>query len=472
MAAPTNISAATATEITSLPTTIVQDVSEAAGPLYEVWFKYTGRSGDALAIGAWASTPAASNYETEVSVYTGTPSSLTLITNFSFIYRVPFEPPAVEGTNYFFQVTQIGAGVPDSDLTFSLVQGPRSGSPIGSILITDFGSDVPALTVSAEDGEILQFINIPASDFGDTLPNGVMAFINGDSPYVVSLYEPTTLDLIVAQAGLTLGGNFNQIRSNGSDTFYVGKSTSGADAIISTISDAGVVGGTTWTLPANSRSLRAMTVAKDDSILYYGNTATSIVRQYDLVGSAPLADLVAAVAGYTLKKDMLVMTDGTLLVAYDGAVDRVLHYSAAGALLHTYLFTGYSLDRIALALDDPLSFWAWSFVTSGGNTVSRFDNILIADGSVITTFDVPLFANGIAFGEAVADSMSRFGVSNSCPLLLLYALVPAPPIPLSGIYYLEIDKRHDTLYLTHSPVTTDNYEIPNPFAKTAYIGDE
>ncbi len=482
MAAPTNISAATAAEITvPLPYSISQDVSEAAGPNYEVWYTYTGRVGDALVISFRFTALTSAAYDPVVDTYTGTPSSLTQDFNFSSITHRPFELPITPGVNYYFKITD--NVVPDSPLLVTVIQGPREAVPVGSLLITDFGSLVPASTIDNPSADILQFVDIPASDFGDQRANGILGFINGDAPYVVSLYEPTTLELIAAVAGLTLSSSGNQIRKcDALGGFFVAKSATSTSATVYVIGDDGTVSGTTWTLPANSRNIKGMTADLAGETLYYSQLGgTGAIHAYDLLGNAPLADFVALVAGYSIGKDALTLADGTYLFMYKDNTtsprdDMVLHYDAAGMLLDTYnIPTNENLDRIQVALDDPLSFWTWTFVTAAGTTICRFTNILIADGSTIVTFDTPQFAAGINTGQPVADSMERFGVSNSCPLIILSAEILAPPSPPeagSGIYVLDVNKHHDTLYTGYDPVTTENVRIPTPMAKFAYLGDE
>lgn len=480
MAAPTNISAATATEITELPTTIIQDnIDEAAAPNFEVWFTYTGRVGDALAIGVWAFAPIASNYDTVIDVFTGTPSVLVPITNFSSIGPDPFEPPSELGINYYYRVRQGNAGVtPNASLTFSMLQGPLSGVPVGSLLITDFGSEVPATTVDAGDGDILQFVDIPAADFGDNRANGVLGFINGDAPYVVSLYEASTLELIVATAGLTLSGNGNQIRKcDALGGFFVAKSASATNATVYFISDAGVVSGTTYSLPANSRNIRNMTPNLAGTVLYYSALGDNVIYAYDLPGAAALPNLVAAAAGFISGKDGVTLDDNTYLFMYKDTTtsprdDRIRRYNSAGVLQNTYSVpTSENLDRINVDIDNDY-FWYWTFATSGSDTVCRLRKILVADGSVAVTFDVPMFSAGINQGEVASDDMSRFGMSNSCPLIVLAAAIATPESPGSGIYVLDVTKHHDTLYVTYDPVTTEDVRIPTPRAKFSYVGGE
>jgi hypothetical protein len=160
-----------------------------------------------------------------------------------------------------------------------------------------------------------------------------------------------------------------------------------------------------------------------------GVPLNSPVQRWDLINNVALSDLAAGVAGATGFNDVLVLNDGTILTGYAKPGDAfVRRYSTAGAVLNTYDFgnsVGDSPNRLAYALDDPASFWVWLHLPSGGGT-SRFQNVRVSDGAILTTFDVVPFELGVYVGAPTATP-TRFGSSQSCPFLVMRPAAPTVP---------------------------------------------
>jgi len=474
---PTNISFATALDIgTVLPFSITQDPSGLVGPDYKLYYKYTAQPTDFM-MGVWAKAPVTSNYQTFMIIYTETsPGVWSEYELFIEPFQVPCEVPVTPGTTYFFEVSQDAGILPDASLTFLVDLPPNLSIPIGSLLISDFSPGWPGAVISPVDGTRLQYKPIiPSADYGDILPSGIMGWLdNSANPFVEKIINEL-FALVASRNGLTNNNTGQQIRANGVNKFYVAKSTAFASAIVGTIDTIGTEIPNLWTLPITSKSIVGMAPNRLDTILYFGaiNGGTDAVQRFDLVNNVPLSDLVAAIPNYTIRKDILVMSDGNILVSYEdhlAPVDEfVKRYSPAGALLNTYtLPTGEALDRIGLDKDDSAdTFWMMSFPN---NQIMRFRQIRISDGVTLVTFDVTVFTNGVS-EQTFAESMDRFGISNCCPLVVLRTEIVPPVAPNlnSGIYRVVPGKRQDTLW-TQDFAGTEDVKIPNPTARLGYVG--
>jgi hypothetical protein len=211
--------------------------------------------------------------------------------------------------------------------------------------------------------------------------------------------------------------------------FYLGHgSASSTPGLVETVTAAGAIGATTWTL---SSSPVAIAPTRDDAILYFADgTSGAAVERWDLVDDVGLSDLAAGVTGY-LVREIFVLADGSILVIYDesaGTDVYVVRYSAAGATLNTYstqfdASTG-SDTHLAFANDDPDTFWAWIKITGGQ---SRFMQIDTSDGTILASFDAYHFTSGLYDGAVSATPAVRFGHSESCTFVItLGSVVPVP----------------------------------------------
>lgn len=473
MPPPTNTTPATAIAITASPYTLSLDVSAAPagagydppcapGQFYAVWWAYTAQACDVV-IAALAVTAAPDAYAPQLSVWTGTLPTLTIyrsnVDGSLFNWCVDgggnywSEIPVTPGITYYFQVSGLDASAPGSNLVFQVKRGPQAGLPTGSLLVCSDSPDWPAAGLSAVDGALLRLLALPACEQAAILPDGRTLVAAEQGGLGVANHHVNAFKLYDASLLLThtvLGpivANHSALAPVSSDrvgTWYVAARPEEfpfvTAAVVSQISPAGVVGAA-WALPANSAGMAAMGVSPDGSTLYYtvetGSTDMP-VRQYSLSGSVPLADLVAGTVGGDYGRDLLVLTDGTILATLrpdkSGAPTAwvVEHYSASGATLHTYSLptsTG-SPPRIAIGLDDPVSFWAMTFP---GGEVSHFQHIQIATGATIVAFDVNQYSPGRTAGIANVP----YGPAQSCPLLVVRQ-VPACdvciPLTLTGMW--------------------------------------
>lgn len=430
MPAPTNISALTALDFGPLPASISQNVHD-AGTTYTVWYKYTAQPGEiVIGVFGWGG---GGSYEPMVVVYTGPAAApVEYLTGF-YGYNVPIQVPVTPGETYYFEFQTSSPSVTPAVLAIEVERAPAQPFQPGDILITDFTEGYPTAVVDKDSGAVKAFLPIVATDFGDITPAGIVAVQNGPDPTKLELYDAHLAHLI-SVAGVFGGGSpswLNNLRRQaGGTTFWAGTSQAATNATVRTISDAGVIGGTTWVLGTNSRSLKGLATNPAATVAYYYQAANSAVHRWDLALDIAMADLVADVAGYGSQKDgICVLADGTILVSYidqsNPRNDEVRAYDDAGTLLNTHtLPTGSSLDRCATATDDPTSFWVWSFPNS---STARFERLRTTDFVVLETLDVTLFNQGVS-EETPNPDPERFGVSNSCPLIVLRTASAAPSV--------------------------------------------
>lgn len=157
-----------ATVISQIPATVTEDVSHATVAFDDpfcfsrnqtVWFAFTPTQNMFLEANTFGS-----NYDTTLSVYTGSRGALTQIacnddSNGTFQSRVRFN--AVAGTTYYFEVSSFFPGG-SANLVFNLLLGPPPLTLVPSV--TQFGSVDPPTGTATISGFVVcskqAFVNI------------------------------------------------------------------------------------------------------------------------------------------------------------------------------------------------------------------------------------------------------------------------------------------------------------------------
>jgi hypothetical protein len=375
-----------------------------------------------------------------VVVYTGTAADLTPYLFMEADYPAAMAVPEPTGARtFFFEVRRaFGAGPFTEQVRFDLEGGPVAAAPADSIFVNDDAANYPAVVLSSATGETLQTFPFPSGETADRLPSGVSLWQDfTNNQFVVYSGQFT----VIASVAWPVGAPVRQRPIGASPTrFFVGDPgtvSPAVNATVTTVSAAGVLGPTVWDLGAPS--VFALAPSPDETILYYRKTtsgADSAVQRWDLVNDVALADLVATVPGFSVPADLVVLTDGTILVPYRAlAGSTVKRYSAAGALLNTYTMTG-PLNRMARSSDNLTTFWVWLFPDSDYST---FEQIRVSDGVVLSSATAPQSDDGILRPPSTAP---RQGPSNSCPFLTTPEPLPAitfgdPEPPPEPSYHLD-----------------------------------
>lgn len=430
MAIPVNITDALAFDLGSLPANVVQQVDD-AGVTYDVWYFYDAIAGDNV-IGLWGFGGAISGgYEPTVTVWTGVVGSLVQYIGAAALIssrNKPIQFPVIPGTRYYFKFTKNGNFTP-SNLTIDALDGPAGGISPGDIFINDDTGGFPAAILSSANGDdynVIGFIQgIVAGEAGEQLDSNRNILLTDDFvDFDVKLYDANLALLLSIALPLPTNTNTRLTANQLTSKFYVG-TPHFAGAQVSILNAAGAILDT-QTLSLDD--IEGLAASLDDSILYttaHTGTATNKpVKRWDLVAEVFLSDLAVGIANYA-GKDVIVLLDGTILVAYNrviaGSPDVIIkRYDSAGATLNTYNVDpgGVVSQIIATALDNPLSFWVWVH-DNPVNGISKFLNIRVSDGVVLSEVDHVEYELGVYNAAETTTPLARFGNSFSCPFLIL-----------------------------------------------------
>jgi hypothetical protein len=427
----TNTTALTAMVIPSLPFSVTQDVSAETSSL-ELWYTYTATATDRV-VGVVPYADIGSVYLPRLTIYTGPASSPVLYHVNNSLQRAAYVP-VTEGTVYLWKVTQGGGGTPlGTSLIFKAVSGSLDTAPANSLLTTEENSGFPASVLSGDTDNTVYFQvpDFPRGVMGVTLNTGTL-IVDTDAEQV-AIYNNALTQTFLGQPYYPFTPKW--MSSNTETKFYLPYNPSFTVTPIDlrTLTPSGALTSDQWTLPANSASAVAGAPSRDDNIFYYGNTA---IHRWDLVNSIALSDLVAAIASHSLL-EILVLGDGSILASYrQGNTECIVkNYDTSGTTLQTYTFTGLEVHHIALAYDDPATFWVWLEDALGAPVTATFRRIKISDGSTVNEANYTLFAGGpsrVSYDPtyATVDDVPLFGPPPTCTFFVLTASVsPVTPTP-------------------------------------------
>lgn len=460
MPLPPNLTALTATAITSLPYAVTQNVNH-GGVTYPVWYKWRAPVNGELSFFAFG-YPADMDpdvYRPRILALQGDdPNNLddTIISTFGIVpQNRSIQLPVIAGTTYYFNIL-VGAtssGNPTPALlkiTAELFE--QKAAPIGSIIVNDDTTGFPCVVISGDDGEVLQFHpDIVAGESGDVLDNGVIA-LYGDTEQEIRIYSPdlgTTIATLTGKKVFTLGGGIRTCQAT--QRWWAVSRRAVGDWFAQFITAEGTVG------PEHDLTdvpdIDTIAVSNDETILYHSfNSDLSItpdevtIRRWDLVNGEALSPLAGpGFEGYRVF-DILVLADDTIVALYTRRAHLPLdvfarRYAPNGDVLNTYEFGGDfqfssgTPPRLAFAQDDPASFWVWlhpfSDAPRGGvGGWSRFQEIRAADGVILRTVEQIEYEFGMCRGDSNDDDPPRFGISKSCPFIISrVASGPEPPPP-------------------------------------------
>lgn len=445
MAAPTNTDATTATDLGTLPATITQDVHD-AGTTYTVWYKFTAPAGSVV-IGAFGFGDLVT-YRPTIRPYSGPAASPVQILSIAGQNKA-IQFPVTAGSEYFLKLTTNGGNPSPASLSLNVQAHAELATPAGSILVPDDTEGFPAAIINPTTGEVLKYVYpFPAGEQGDALETGAF-LVNDNSGTDVHLYDSAFVEQATLDPFPSNGANMRRIRvSPALQTFYVG-TAGGAAADITTVSSAGVLGATTWTLPASG--MTALAPNNDGSLVYVsGQTASTNtpIKRWQTGSSSFASDLIAAQGASTSVSDILVLSDDTIVAVWrhsGTSAVTVRHMATDGTVLASYATTSSSAGtRLAYDSADYQTFvWLWTH-SSG---VSTFHKITVATMTAASTVSGTDFETGVYQAAETATPTDRFGFSFSCPFLLLREAA-------------EDDEEVDPP--TQTPTATTNTDCPCP----------
>lgn len=421
MSAPTNVSAETATALAAAPSSATQTVDE-SGTTYTVWYRYTAQPTDVvISLFGFGDL---TTYTPTTTVWIGPAASPVAYLGGVGGVNKPCQFPVDSGVTYYFKVQPNGGNPSPASLTISVQASPVNIVPAGSLFVNDDTTGFPAMTVDASSGAVNGAVRaIVAGETGDLSNDGSVVLLNNDDGAALTVYT----------GGLALTGTlaFNAdrgVRLNPtSNTFYVAH---GATHAVTTVTSAGVLGGTTWTVTGQNGPVAANTT---DTILAYSKGGSgAAVSRWDLVNNVALTDLVAGITGYFIADILTAASGGFTVLYYKGTATTdamVKHYSSTGTVLSTLALgtQGANTPKLAYADTSLETYWVWFHALTPAG-FSTFKRVRQSDNTILTTLTVPEYEDGV-YKPAASATPTRFGVSQSCPFVMLRQKVSNLPVP-------------------------------------------
>ncbi len=434
---PTNIDPTTATTVT-LDSAFFQDTLT-AGSATTTWTKCVATADEdwtAIAFGVFGGT-----YLPLVTVFEGLANaqSNTPLLNLSSQTNRPIQFPVTSGQTYYFQNLRNGAVTP-ATLIASVVRMLDLTIDVGTICINDDAVGYPLVFVERIQGYPIGALQgAPAGEAVDCLPSGIAALLNDDDTGdTLTLVQGTTI-----LGDFNLGGeSFDRVSSDQDQTFYVGSHRNSGTNLgqIITISDAGVIGPTSWDLPQTG--MQSIGVNAAGTLAYYctSNANNQAIRRFDLANNVALTNLVAGIANYAAGKDIIVMADNTILVAYakgSATIDvKLVQYATDGSVvLSTSFGSNFSRTgdvRLARAIEAG-HVWVWVHLATPFG-FDQFYRVRLSDGAVVETVpnsgDSSVEYETGQYQPVATNTPVRSGHSESCGFYINRVGGPLPPAPL------------------------------------------
>lgn len=461
MPIPTNTSALTATPIV-VGTPFTQQVDN-AGTTYTVWYSFIGPTGT-NAVNCFGFGDLIT-YRPTITIYDGPAAAPVLVPPGISNQNKPIQVPTIPGNLYLIRITPNGVNPAPANLTLTVTAFTIGTVVVNSICIPDDTDPLPMAILSPTTAEVVKFVPFPKGEGSANLDDGTI-FTQDDENVTGqgSIYDSqfnliTSLVVFFAVAG----NSPREISTNKTDTFYVGIRGNGLTAArIAKISKAGVILDS-WIL--SSAGLLGIVPSPNESIIYVvgqGGLNTTIKR-WDVVTDAFISDLVGAVSGSAgVAHDLLCSSTGLVVESYtDGGHTYLRGVSALGVVdWTTDLVAEADGDfRMCRIPNNTISFLGWLHLNSG---FTRIKEVRYSDGVVINTLPDRAQYETAAYEPAeTATPADLFGHSFSCPIFVTTSAV-VPPVVNSGggIYFLDIGKRNDTLWIDTSLGTTRDVKIP------------
>lgn len=472
MAPPVNISGPTAIELGPLPWSVSQNVHD-AGTTYTVWYKFTPDFTGELwffALGA----NIADAYKPLTNIL-GPNSFITTYLGFGADQIRAVQVPVTLGDVIYFKLETNSGVVNPAQLSITGVKFVPGIVNAGDIFINDDTPKFPGVVLSGTTAQPIRFVQpFPSSETASILDNGIQIQYNKATD-IPEIYDANLVLVTALPAGLL---NFSSFCCNRTDRFYVVLPDDGAGhSLVHKVTPAGADLGLLATLPFSNTTGHC--ISPDETIMYYhvaSGTNFNIIRRHNLSTDTAMTDLVGAQAGYNISaREMICLEDGSVIAMYNSFpihnLDYIIRrYSAAGATLSTYGPYAQPVDtimRLAYAIDDPNSFWAWYeqcvsdlVSTRIGNSI--FKNIKVSDGSILSNLTNGFMYEVGFYNGQLTNTPTQFGHSESCAFIILRTSISGGAS--GGLYFLNPAITHDIYY--NGPL-----KVPDPTIRTALVGE-
>ncbi|HEX7795851.1 MAG TPA: hypothetical protein VF456_15925, partial [Vicinamibacterales bacterium] len=277
MAAPTNISFATAIDIGTMPTgtyTTTQDVAF-GGTTYEVWYKYTAIANDTeLSVFGYGG---GGSYTAQVTFWLD--ASTGYLNNNAI--DCPSQIPITAGTTYAFKFTPPGGNPSPALLSLTVTRGPQTQLATGQIAINDSEDGYPVTVMDPATAQPVSYHHpFVSGESVMVLQSGIIcaADIPGDR---VVLYNP---DLRVRSAPtMPAAGYHSCVGTNQIDSFWVGKDGGAGHAFMVLLQPDGTFG---TPIDLGSSGLKSLAPNQDNSLVYFIKNDSSTNQPVKVVNTS------------------------------------------------------------------------------------------------------------------------------------------------------------------------------------------
>lgn len=422
MPPPPNTTSGTATDISGLFPYTASVTAHDSGTTYDLWYKFTATV--STMIGAWAfGGTVGSGYRPAAFIYGPNSPTMSILSGGN---NRPVQFWVEAGSTYYIKFRTSSPTISPAVAAISILEFTQDHFSSGDIIVNDDTKDYPAAIFSSTTGDMLKYLppGFASGESGAVLDDGTI-LLDESTDTTLILYD-SDFNVIATLSGTPNYAEFGGITCNRTNRFYVTNSNK-----VWKITNVGVVVGIVANITTVAGTARSIAVSPDETILYYREypgVDSSIIKRWDLVNDLPLSNLVAAPGGgYNLSsREILCLEDGTIIAAYvnPGVSYYLKRYNADGTTANTYSAPGsYTITdpiRLAYAIDDPTSFWAW-FEEDNTSGEAHFLNIKCSDGTILATATTQMYEVGDMLGAETATPYARFGHSESCPFLILRA---------------------------------------------------
>jgi hypothetical protein len=389
---------------------------------HALWFSYTTGANDVMLAVGIKGAESGDAYHPVMSVWTGTPPSVTqhkvlsgsggtlnalcasfaLATTRSDIWYFSF--PVSANTTYYFQVTDANSSTVTTDLHVVGVAQPTGTAKPGDYLIINDAGPFPGAVVDQTTGQLLGYIGtLGNGEEGASLQSGQTSF------QATNLNTPTGAVQIVNRALgtiATINGAADNIL-NSATVFYVITFT-GDTAHVQLVNPDGTLG-VLVDVPSVGGGLL---VSADSDIFYYTDDATfTLIQRWNLLTNLAMTDFAGSFGGAEPLSGFVSGQTGLLCFVYAGSPKVLRQFYPSGMLISTSNLPADASRIIGDLGSDTFQVW------NGTTGFTRYALWAPTVALVSVTAPGAQSSNG-------GPQNAPYAVSTSCPLLVIPSASP------------------------------------------------
>lgn len=383
--------------------------------------------------------------------------------------------------DYYIKITKTTAGTSNFDFTVMMDIAdvyPNFTIPAGALLVNDDSEAISATVLSSIDGFLGFLPVVPSGELGTALPNGITLWhdrYNYDDTAKLKLIAADFSVIAQVNTSPSLGSGSNPacLCNNGTN-FFILRTT---DNKLWKLTSAGVITDTGIVLPG-ALSIVAIAVDSAEEFIYFvrfnsdkniykyeiATNTTTIFHTLDTAAAA--SDVYWAYSADGNHTELIILSDGSIVTTWQwlapGHNDSyIIHVGADGILISTNQFTGTYLvyDHLNPVVGNAnINIWLQDTL----HQIGKFGLMSIDTITFSQSIEIGMFSTLVSLPTGPTY---MFGPSESCAMLTyLYNVT-------GGIYKIVPGKRNDTVWTDIIAELTEDVKIPDPYAKTALLGD-